>query len=111
MAGYIYILRCADGSYYTGSTTNLEYRLSEHQTGEGGSYTAARLPVKLVYSDEFPTLHDAFQFERHVKGWSRSKKEALMRRDYAALPEPSRSTTPARSARLSTGSGPSTSSG
>jgi putative endonuclease len=105
MAGYIYMLRCADGSYYTGSTANLEYRLSEHQAGEGGSYTAARLPVKLVYTEEFPTLHDAFQFECQVKGWSRRKKEALIRWDYAALPDLARSRTGKSRARPSTSSG------
>lgn len=105
MAGYMYILRCSDGSYYTGSTTNLEYRLSEHEAGEGGAYTAARLPVTLVYSDEFPSLHDAFLFERQVKGWSRRKKEALMRGDYAALPELAQSRAGDGGARPSTSSG------
>lgn len=92
MRGYVYILRCADGHYYVGSTTNLEARFAAHQAGEGGDYTARRLPVAVVYSEEFETLHDAFLVEREVKGWSRAKKEALIRRDYAALPELSWST-------------------
>ena len=91
MKGYLYILRCADGHYYVGSTTNLEIRIAEHQAGEGGSYTATRFPVTVVYSEEFETLHDAFLVERQVKGWSRVKKEALIRGDYKALPELARS--------------------
>jgi putative endonuclease len=85
--GYLYILRCADGSYYVGSTTNLELRVAQHEAGEGGAYTAQRLPVKLVYTCEFDTPHEAFIRERQVKGWSRKKKQALIREDYEALVE------------------------
>ena len=85
MAGYLYMLKCADGSYYTGSTTNLEVRIAQHNAAEGGAYTSRRRPFKLVYSCAFPTLHDAFLRERQVKGWSRGKKEALMRGDYDAI--------------------------
>ena len=88
--GYLYILRCADRSYYVGSTTNLEVRVAEHQAGEGGAYTARRLPLELVYASEFDTLHEAFLREWQVKGWSRKKKEALMRGDDEALIELSR---------------------
>jgi putative endonuclease len=87
MKGYLYMLRCGDGSYYVGSTTNLELRVAEHQAGEGGAYTTRRLPVELVYTCEFQTLHEAFLRERQVKGWSRKKKEALIREDYEALIE------------------------
>jgi len=87
MKGYLYMLRCKDGSYYVGSTTNLELRIAEHEAGEGGAYTAQRLPVKLVYTCEFDTPHEAFLRERQVKGWSRRKKEALLREDYKALIE------------------------
>ena len=87
MKGYLYMLRCGDGSYYVGSTTNLELRIVEHEAGEGGAYTAQRLPVKLVYTCEFDTPHEAFLREREVKGWSRRKKEALLRGDYGALVE------------------------
>jgi putative endonuclease len=81
------MLRCADGPYYVGSTTNLGLRVAEHEAGEGGGYTAQRLPVKLVYACEFQTLHEAFLREWQVKGWSRKKKEALIRSDYEALVE------------------------
>jgi putative endonuclease len=92
MKGYLYMLQCADGSYYVGSTTNLELRVAEHEAGEGGGYTARRLPVKVVYTCEFDTLHEAFLRERQVKGWSRMKKEALVRGDYEALIELSKAT-------------------
>ena len=85
MKAWLYVLRCADGSYYTGSTNNLPLRLAEHQAGEWSAYTRCRLPVELVYSQEFPSEHEAFLRERQVKGWSRAKKEALIRGDFEAL--------------------------
>jgi predicted GIY-YIG superfamily endonuclease len=91
--GYLYILCCSDDSYYVGSTTNLEVRIAQHQAGEGGSFTGERLPVELIYSADFPTLHEAFLAERQLKGWSRAKKEALIRGHYDTLVELSRSKT------------------
>jgi len=93
MRGYMYILRCADLSHYVGSTSTLEVRLAGHRSGEGSAYTASRLPVAVVYTQEFATVYETFLAERQVKGWSRAKKEALIRGDFAALPElsPSRS--------------------
>lgn len=79
---YMYILECADGSYYTGSTKDLERRLWEHQNGLGANHTAKRLPVKLVYCEECDRIDDAFYREKQVQGWSRKKKEALMSSDY-----------------------------
>jgi len=76
--GYMYILECADGSYYTGSTKDLERRLAQHQAGEGARHTARRLPVKLLYYEEFSRIDEAFYREKQVQGWSRKKKEALM---------------------------------
>ena len=93
MDAYVFILRCSDGSYYTGSTTNLEARLGQHAGGEGGAYTAGRLPVKLVYSCELQSPAQAFFWERQIKGWSRKKKEALICGDYDALVELSKSRT------------------
>ena len=84
---YVYILKCADGSYYVGSTTNLERRLAQHQAGAIKGYTESRRPVNLVWSAEFPTEHDAFLRERQMKGWSRAKKEALIRGDWEGLHE------------------------
>jgi len=68
-----YLLRCNDGSYYAGHTDNLEARLAQHQTGALAGYTAARLPVELVWSEAFPTRDEAFAAERRIKGWSRAK--------------------------------------
>ena len=83
---YVYILLCADGSYYTGVTTNLERRLQEHQEGaDPRAYTYARRPVKLVWAEEVPTYEDALRLERQIKGWRRAKKEALIRGDFEAL--------------------------
>ena len=87
MSGFLYMLRCSDGSYYVGSTSNLEIRVAQHQAGEGGAYTARRLPVKVVYSCELGSPYEAFLRERQVKAWSRKKKEALIRGDYQALVE------------------------
>ena len=83
----MYILKCADGSYYTGSTKNLELRYKQHQLGEGANHTKKRLPVKLVYYEEYARIDDAFYREKQVQGWSRNKKEALIRDDSAALPK------------------------
>jgi predicted GIY-YIG superfamily endonuclease len=82
---YVYILRCSDNSYYAGSTSNLERRLEEHRAGFYQGYTSARLPVELVWSSEFPTENEAFLIERQIKGWSRAKKEALIRGDWDGL--------------------------
>ena len=86
MKGYMYILECADGSYYTGSTTNLELRLQQHQSGEGANHTRKRLPVQLVYYEEFDRIDEAFYREKQVQGWSRRKKEALMENRANDLP-------------------------
>jgi putative endonuclease len=84
----IYILLCADGSYYTGITRRtVEERVSEHAQGLiPGSYTATRLPVRLVFSESYERVDEAVAAERRIKGWSRAKKEAYMRGDYEALP-------------------------
>ena len=86
----MYILRCADGSCYVGSTSSVDSRVAMHQSGEGANWTRRRLPVSLAFSEEFDSVFEAFQAERQVKGWSRDKKEALIRREYEALVELSR---------------------
>jgi len=78
MNGFLYILECADGSFYTGSTNNLDLRISQHQNGEGANHTRKRLPVKLVYFEEFLRIEEAYQREKQIQGWSRKKKEALI---------------------------------
>jgi putative endonuclease len=84
---WMYILQCSDGSYYVGSTVDVEKRVWQHQQGEGAKYTSKRLPVELVFAEEFPRIDEAFQREKQVQGWSRAKKEALIRGDYDALPD------------------------
>ena len=84
---HMYILECVDGSYYTGSTTDLERRLVQHQLGEGARYTAKKLPVKLVYCEFFDHVADAFYREKQVQGWNRKKKEALIAGDVNLLRE------------------------
>ena len=76
----IYILRCSDGSYYTGLAKELEVRVQEHQTGaHPESYTFSRRPVELVWYEIVESYPEAFQWEHQIKGWSRAKKEALIR--------------------------------
>jgi len=85
MGFWTYILRCADGCYYTGHTDDLEVRLAAHQDGTYGGYTRRRRPVVLVFWEEFPTRDEAFTAERQIKGWSRAKKEALIAGDWALI--------------------------
>ncbi len=75
---YTYILRCSDGTYYTGSAVDLERRLAQHQSGRGARYTRQRLPVRLVYREEYRNVGDAFRREKQVQSWSRDKKQALI---------------------------------
>jgi putative endonuclease len=82
---YMYILECCDESFYTGSTNNLPRRLWQHQNGMGANHTAKRLPVKLVYAEEFERVADAFYREKQVQGWSRAKKMALIQGDQNKL--------------------------
>jgi putative endonuclease len=74
----MYILQCADGTYYTGSTNDLNKRLWEHNNFLGANYTRKKHPVKLVYSEEFNRIDDAFYREKQVQGWSHAKKKALI---------------------------------
>ena len=85
--GWMYILACADGSYYTGSTVDLYARIQEHNHGEGANHTKKRLPVHLVYAEEFSHVSFAFNREKQVQGWRREKKEALIHGAHKALPE------------------------
>ena len=91
MTFWMYILRCADGSYYTGHTDSLEQRLAQHDQGMfADCYTFSRRPLSLVYAQDFPTRDEAFRAEHQVKGWRREKKEALIARRFDLLPKLSR---------------------
>ena len=82
----VYILRCADGSFYTGVTRRpIDDRIGEHMAGLGGDYTRRRLPVKLIYASHFQRITDAIATERRIKGWLRAKKQALIDGDFERL--------------------------
>jgi tRNA/rRNA methyltransferase len=92
MGYYVYILRCSDGSYYTGHSDQIEARLAAHQSGKFPGYTYERRPVELAFLEEMSSRDDAFRRERQIKGWSRAKKEALMAQNWEQLVRLSRST-------------------
>ena len=83
---HMYILRCGDGSLYVGSTRNLDIRMQQHAIGKGAKYTSTRLPVELVYVEEFGSIGEAYAREKQVQGWSRKKRGALIAGDFDALP-------------------------
>ena len=89
---YVYILRCADGSYYVGSATghDVSMRVDQHNAGSYPGYTFTRRPVVLIWSEYFDRITDGIAAERQIKGWSRAKKEALIRSDWTRLSELSR---------------------
>lgn len=82
---YMYILKCCDGSYYTGSTKNIGRRLVDHKSGNGANHTRKRLPVELAYCEYFDRVDMAFYREKQVQRWSRDKKEALIQEQYEKL--------------------------
>ena len=85
---WTYILECADGTLYVGSTTHLERRVSQHDRGEGAAYTRrpGRRPVRLLWAAEFARVADAYAFEKQVQGWGRAKRIALIEGRYDDLP-------------------------
>ena len=89
---FTYILECRDGSYYVGSTTNLQARLHQHQLGASAIYTRRRLPVTLVWAAHFDRIDEAFALEKRVQGWSRAKRRALIDGRLDELPALSRKT-------------------
>jgi putative endonuclease len=91
MNGYMYILLCANGQYYTGSTIDLERRLEQHQMGEGANFTRKYLPVRLVYYEKFDRIDKAFYREKQIQKWTHSKKEALVNGDLDLLVKLSKS--------------------
>jgi putative endonuclease len=88
---FVYILKCADGSYYTGVTSNLEQRINQHSSGLIKGYTSSRLPLSLVYSNRFTNVTDAITAEKQIKGWSRAKKQALINGNFDKLVQLSKS--------------------
>ncbi|MGW2092409.1 GIY-YIG nuclease family protein [Promicromonospora sukumoe] len=100
---HMYILRCSDGSFYVGSTVDLERRLGQHNEGEGAAYTRRRRPVALVHSEEFSRIDDAHVREKQVQGWSRAKRLALIEGRLEALPDLARSRTTSEPAKARQG--------
>ena len=83
---YVYILKCSDANYYTGITNNLERRLQEHQSATNKNcFTAQRLPVTLVYHQQFSDFNLAISWEKRIKKWSIRKKEALILNNWTEL--------------------------
>jgi len=83
---YVYILKCSDGTYYTGVTNNINRRLAEHNSGAiPGSYTHSRRPLELMFHEEFNDINNAILLEKRIKGWSRKKKEALIEENFDEL--------------------------
>jgi predicted GIY-YIG superfamily endonuclease len=85
MSFWVYMVRCKDASYYVGHTDDLEKRFTQHQLGEIAGYTRRRRPIELVFSQELSSRDEAFELERKLKGWSRAKKEVLVRGDWAEI--------------------------
>ena len=83
---YMYILECSDKSLYVGSTRDLERRFAQHNNGEGALYTQSRLPVRLLYFEQFDRVDDAYRREKQVQGWGRAKRLALARGELDRLP-------------------------
>jgi putative endonuclease len=82
---WTYLLHCADRSFYTGHTDNLQTRIAQHEAGAIPGHTQNRRPIKLVWSQEFGTRMEALEAERQIKGWSRAKKLALIREDWKLI--------------------------
>lgn len=82
---WVYMLRCSDGSYYTGHTDNLGRRMGQYDAGECTGYVSTRLPAELIWSQATATREEALSAERQIKGWSHKKKEAMMRGDWAEV--------------------------
>ena len=90
MSFWVYILRCADGSYYVGHTDDLQKRMGEHESGLVSAYTRKRRPLTLVFADQYPSREAALEREIQIKGWSRAKKEALIAGNWERLQRLSR---------------------
>jgi putative endonuclease len=87
MGAFVYVLQCADGSYYVGSATgdDLWRRVAEHEAGAYRGYTYTRRPIRLIWSEHFDRITDAIAVERKIKGWSRAKKETLVKGDWSKI--------------------------
>lgn len=85
MTGYTYSLKCSDGTFYAGSTVDLDTRLETHGPGMGSDYTSCRLPVELVWFAEFERIDEAFGLEKRIQGWSHAKRQAFIEGGFDAI--------------------------
>lgn len=85
MTGYTYILRCSDGTFYAGSTKNLDDRLEAHQQGSGSAYKTIRRPAELIWFAEFERIDEAFALEKQIQGWSHAKRLAFIEGGFDAI--------------------------
>lgn len=86
MPYFVYILKCANGTFYTGSTSNLHDRINAHKSGaDPNSYTYRLRPIKLVWAEEYESRIEALNVEKHIKGWSHVKKQALIENDFEKI--------------------------
>jgi predicted GIY-YIG superfamily endonuclease len=91
---WTYMLLCADGSYYVGVTSEIDVRIAKHELGvDRRAYTYRRRPVRLVHAETFSSPDEAIQAEKQLKGWSRAKKDALVRNDWNSVRRLARSRT------------------
>jgi predicted GIY-YIG superfamily endonuclease len=104
MGFWAHMLHCGDRSFYVGHTNDLDVRIATHMSGEFGGYTSTRLPVTLVWCDEFPSRYEALSAERQIKWWSRAKKLALIRGDWPLISKLARNREEREKERASTGS-------
>jgi predicted GIY-YIG superfamily endonuclease len=96
MSFWVYLLQCADQSYYVGHTDELEKRVLQHERGELDGYTSTRRPVRVIFTQEFASREEALTAERQIKGWSRKKKAALARGDWIEMSQLARRRKPFR---------------
>ncbi len=85
MSSYVYVLRCGDGSLYTGWTNDLKQRLAAHQSGKGAKYTRGRLPIDMVYYEELPDKSTALKRENELKNLKKAEKELLIQQAKQSL--------------------------
>ena len=97
MQFWLYVLTCADASYYIGHTDDLDKRIAEHQDGSFGGYTSKHRPVTLTYAEVYDSRDEAFLRERQLKGWSRAKKEALAQQNWKEVQRLAKSAHPSTS--------------
>ncbi|SEE01939.1 putative endonuclease [Gordonia malaquae] len=99
MSAFVYILLCSDGTTYVGSTRDMDQRFMQHMSGKGCVYTSTRLPVELIFCQEYSNVGEAYAMERKLHGWGHKKRIALARSDWDAIRDAARCRNATRSDR------------